>query len=289
MDLFDQMRTFARVVETGRIGAAAKSRGMSVAAVSRQLAALERELGTTLVVRSTRQLAITDAGRRWYEYCVGTLRGLEAARADMIESADVRGVVVISAPVSLGIARLMQPLEQLAREHPQLTVELRLQDHAVDLLGDGVDVALRVGMVLPDSSSLVAHKLTSFRRVALASSKYLRRRGTPKHPSELATHDLLVHTQVAASFTRWVFSKRAETVELQPSARLRSSSPAVLREWARSGAGITLIPSWIADDLVRVLSDWDTPELSAYALYRAEARNTPRLRVVVETLARALW
>lgn len=287
MDLFDQMKTFVRVVETGRLGAAAKSRGLSLAAVSRQLAALEQELGAQLVVRTTRQLAVTDAGRRWYQYCVGTLSGLATARADVAEGAEVRGVVVVSAPVSFALALLVQPLERLARKHPQLGIELRPQDHAIDLLGDGVDIAVRVGMTLPDSTSVVAHKLSTFRRALVASPTYLRRRGTPKHPEELMRHELLVHTQAAQSFTRWQFSRGDERVEIQPPARLKSSSPVVLREWAQSGAGIALIPDWFSGELTRVLVDWLTPEITGYAIMRAETRGAPRIRVVVEALAEA--
>jgi DNA-binding transcriptional LysR family regulator len=285
MDLFEQMSTFVRVVETGRLGTAAKSRGLSLAAVSRQLTALERELGTSLVIRSTRQLAITEAGRRWYQYCVSTLSGLAQARADMAEGPVARGTVVVSAPMSFGIALLVEPFERLAREQPQLTVELRLQDHAVDLLGEGVDIAVRAGMTVPDSTSLIAHKLAAFRRTAVASAMYLRRRGRPKHPSELAHHELLVHTQASTSFTRWQFSKGEQQIELEPRARLKSSSPVVLREWAERGAGIALIPDWFAGQLVPVLTDWLTPEISVHAIHRAEARSTARIRVVLQALS----
>lgn len=288
MDLFDQMRTFVRIVDTGRLGAAAKSRGLSIAAVSRQLAALEDDLGTVLVVRSTRRLALTDSGRRWYQYCATALNELDAARADVADGAEARGTVVVSAPVSFGFVLVAPAVEQASRGHPGLTIELRLQDHAINLLGDGVDIAVRVGMVLPDSSSVVAHRLITFRRAVLGSADYLRRRGTPKHPNDLAKHALLIHTQASASFTRWQFTNGSEQVEIYPKSRLQSTSPVVLREWARSGAGITMIPDWFAGDLKRVLTDWPTPEITAYAIHRAEARGAAKIRVVLDALAEAV-
>lgn len=288
MDLLDQMKTFVRIVDTGRLSAAAKDQGLSVAAVSRQLAALERDLGTSLVVRSTRQIAITDTGRRWYQHCSRILSEVEAARADVGDSDEVRGSVVLSAPISYGLAHLVSRIEQLARVHPQLSVELRLQDHAIDLLGDGVDIAVRVGMALPDSTSFVAHRLVTFRRAALASAAYLRRRGTPKHPDDLARHELLSHSRASASFTRWRFERDGETVEITPRARLASTSPLVLRDWALSGAGIALIPEWLAGDLRRVLTGWTTAPITAYALHRSEARDMARIRVVVAALAEGM-
>jgi len=194
----------------------------------------------------------------------------------------------VSAPVSFGFVLLAPAIEQVSREHRGLTVELRLQDHAINLLGDGVDVAVRVGMVLPDSSSVVAHRLITFRRAALASADYLRRHGTPKHPNDLAKHALLIHTQASASFTRWQFARGGEQVEIYPTSRLQSTSPVVLREWARAGAGITMIPEWFAGELKHVLTDWPTPEITAYAIHRAEARGAAKIRVVVAAIVNAI-
>lgn len=285
MDLHDQMRTFVRIIDTGRLAGAAKTRGMSLAAVSRQLSALEDDLGATLIVRSTRHLSVTDSGRRWYRYCVAALRELEVARADVSERDTVSGSVVVSAPASIGLAILVQVVDQLTRAHPALTVELRLEDHSVSLLGDGVDIAVRVGMPLPDSTSIVAHKLFSFRRALVTSRAYLRKHGTPRHPDELSNHELLAHTRASSSFTRWSFTKGDQTIEVEAKARLQSTSPLALREWAQRGAGITLIPDWFGGDLPRVLGDWVTPEISAYAMFRTETRSAGRMRVVLAALA----
>ena len=288
MNLLDQMKTFARIVETGHLSTAAKNLGLSVAAVSRQLGALERDLGTTLLVRSTRKLAVTDSGRRWYEHCARILRELDSARSDVAEGQGVRGRVVVSAPASFSIAYLASALRALQKEHPDLQLELRPEDQAIDLVGDGVDIAVRAGMSLPDSASIIARRLASFRRLAVASRAYLRRRGTPKHPRDLLGHDLLLHTRAFASFTRWRFERGEDAVELEPTSHLGSSSPIILRQWALDGAGIALLPSWFAGDLSVLLPTWSTPSIDVHALHRTEVRGAPRIRVVLDALAGAM-
>lgn len=290
MDLFEQMRTFTRVVEAGSLSAAARDRGLSLAATSRQLGALEAELGATLIVRTTRRLQITEPGRRWYEHCVRVLASLEDARADVAERGAVRGTVVISAPITLGVACVVPRLERLAREHPRLVVDLRLEDHPIDLVADNVDVAVRGGLAPPDSPSVIAHDLGAFRRVAVAAPAYLARRGTPKHPSELARHDILVQHGLSSTFSAWRFVRGDELVEVRAEGRLHSTAPMVLRDWAAAGAGIALLPQWLvpkgrAAPLRRILPEWTTPEIGSWALHRIELRGARRIRVTVEALS----
>lgn len=281
VDLFDQMRTFVRIVETGSLSAAARGRKLSLAAVSRQLSALEGELEASLVARSTRRLQITPSGQRWYEHCVRMLRELELARADVADSPEPRGVVTISAPVAFGMAHVVPRLERLQREHPGLEIELRLQDQLIDLVGEATDIAVRVGSAPPDSASVIARPLLEFRRNPVASRSYLRKHGVPRHPSELAGHAGL--GQVGAG--PWRFARDGEVVEVSPAARLRSSSPSVLREWAVAGAGIALLPSWlVGDGLVVLFEDWTTPSAHVWALHRVGLRAATRVRAVLDAL-----
>lgn len=292
MDLVDQMRTFVRIVDAGSLSKAARAQRLSLAAVSRQLTALEAELGTQLVVRTTRRLRVTPSGQRWYAHCARLLRDLEDARADVAEGGAPRGSVVVSAPITLGLEHVVPRLERLARKHPRLDIDLRLEDHVVDLVAEGVDVAVRGGIAPPDSSSIVAHEVLAYRRVAVASPAYLERRGTPRHPRDLESHDALVQRNLAAVFTEWRFDRDGETVAVRPRARLSSTAPIVLREWALAGAGIALLPEWLAPRssraLRRVLGDdgWTTPVVRGWALHRVEVRGAPRIRAVVDALAR---
>jgi DNA-binding transcriptional LysR family regulator len=289
MDLLDQMQTFVRIVSAGSLSAAARARGLSLAAVSRQLATLERELDATLVVRSTRRLNVTEAGTRWYEHCARLLREVEDAKADVSDRDDVRGTVVISAPITFGSYYAVPRIEALARANPRLHVDLRLEDHVIDLVGDGVDIAIRAGVAPPDSASVIAHPLMSFRRVCVAAPTYLRRRGKPEHPRELEQHDTLGQHGLAAAFTRWRFERADEALEVTPHPRLRASSPMVLRDWALAGAGIALLPEWAVGDDERalrvLLRDWHTPEIHAWALHRVEVRGAPRIRAATLALS----
>lgn len=278
------MTTFARIVETGSLSAAARASRLSLAAVSRQLAALEAELGVSLVVRTTRRLQVTDAGRRWYAHGVRLLHDLDAARADLAADAAPRGRVVVSAPVTAGLAHVVPRLERLARRHPQLEVDLRLEDHVVDLVGDAVDLAVRAGVAPPDSASIIAHPLTHFRRVLVAAPAYLRRRGKPRHPHDLVHHDALVATSATRATPVWRFTRDGDTLEIQPRARLRCNAPLALRDWAAAGAGVAVLPAWLAGTLVPLLPDWSIPTVPLWALHRVELRTAPRLRAVLSAL-----
>lgn len=283
MDLLDRMATFVRIVDTGSLSSAARATGLSPAAVSRQLAALEDELGAALIVRSTRRLRVTEAGQRWYQHCLRLRRELDDARAELGEASAPAGRVAISAPITVGLAQVVPRLEALARRHPRLQVELRLEDHAVDLIGDAVDLAVRAGLAPPDSGSVIAHPLTTFRRVVVAAPAYLRKHGRPRHPRELAEHDGLLLGPAP-----WRFSRADERIEVTPRARLRCSAPLALQTWAAAGVGVALLPDWlVAGDrrLVALLSDWDTPEVPIWALHRLELRGAPRIRAVIDALA----
>lgn len=282
MDLYDQLRTYVRIVETGSLSAAARDRRLSLAAVSRQLSALEADLGASLVVRTTRKLQITPGGRRWYAHCVRLLRELEDARADVAERGAVRGELRISAPVTLGLAIVVPRLERLARAHPHLEIELRLEDHVVDLVGDAVDLAVRGGIAPPDSASVIAHPLARFHRVVVAAPAYLKRHGTPRHPRELVRHAGLVQTGAP----HWRLARGDEVHEVTPRAHLRSTAPVALRDWAAAGAGLALLPEWLVTaPLRRVLPGWQSPPIAFWAIHRVELRGAPRIRAAIEALA----
>jgi len=285
MNLIDQMRTFVRVIDAGSLSAAARRTRMSAAAVSRQVSALEADLGATLIVRSTRHLQITDAGQRWYQHCVRMLRELEDARAEVSAAGAPVGKVTISAPATLGLWHVVPRLEALSRRYPRLEIELRLEDAVIDLVSEGVDLAVRAGLTLPDSTSLIATPLIEFDRIAVAAPAYLKRRGTPRHPRELARHDCI--GQLAPS-VRWRFRRGDELVELTPWARLRCGTPFALRDWAVAGAGVALVPAWSIEgyrgQLRRLFADWTIARIKVWALQRVELRGLPRIAAVVDAL-----
>ena len=291
VDLVAQMRTFVRIVEGGSLSAAARRLRLSLPAVSRQLAALEEELGAPLVVRSTRRLHVTEAGRRYHEHCLRVLRDIHEVRDDLRGDGRVRGTLVVSASLTYGSIAIAPRLPALAGRHPDLTIELRLEDHLVDLVGD-VDVAVRAGATPPDRADLVAHPLVMMERILVAAPRLLRKHGTPRAPADLAPLPKLGQVTPSGVLVGWELVAAKEHTTVSPrDSRLRSNAPLTLRDFAMQGAGVAFLPSWlVAEDLAagrlrRVLPAWSSGPMPAFALYRTELRGAPRLRVLLAALA----
>lgn len=291
MDLFAQMSTFVRVVEGKSLSAAARSGHLSLPAVSRQLQALEADLGATLIVRSTRQLHVTEAGRQWYEHCVRVLAETDEAKA-ALRSNSVRGRLVVSASLTFGSLEVAPRLLKLVERHPLLDVDLRLEDHLVDLVGEGVDVALRAGSPPPDSTGVVAHPVMVMDRILVAAPRWLRKHGTPKTLTDVSASQCIVQTPLAGSVVRWLLRHHQDQQEhvIEVRGRLRSNAPLTLRDFCVQGAGIAYLPSWLVHDdlatgrLRRVLPQWAAPPLTAWAIHRAELRGAARVRAFLDAM-----
>jgi DNA-binding transcriptional LysR family regulator len=291
MDLLEGMATYVRVVEAGSLAAAARQLRVTASAVSRQMTMLEEELRVPLLVRSTRRMAITTAGQRYYERCLRVLRDVEEAqavgRADRLE-----GPLVVTTPVTLGLTRVAPHLASLMKQHPLLRVDLRLEDRVVDLAFEGVDVAIRVGSLPPDSADLVAHRLFAFQRVVVASPEYLRQRGEPETPEALASHDALVYS-LGSGGEIWSLRDEQREVCVPVNVKFRVNAPHALRELAVRGVGLTLLPEWfVAEELgrrtlTRVLADWQTAPVVVNAIHRTDRRGMARVRALIDHLRAA--
>ncbi len=292
MDLLARMATFVRIVDGKSLSAAARAQRLSLAAVSRQLRALEDELGASLIVRSTRKLHVTDAGRQWYTHCVRVLRELDEARATIGSTGSVRGTLVISASLTFGTIVIVPQLARLVERHPHLVIDLRLEDQLVDLVGEGIDVAVRAGSPPPDSTAYVAHPIFSMDRILVAAPRWLRKHGTPREPAQLARHACLVQVTPAGAIVRWQLRCGSDDETVEVRGHVRSNAPVALRDLAVDGGGIAYLPDWLveadlaAGRLHRVLPAWASSSHTAWAIYRAELRGAPRLRAFLEALPR---
>jgi DNA-binding transcriptional LysR family regulator len=297
MDLLAQMATFVRVVEGKSLSAAARAQRLSLPAVSRQLRALELELGTALLVRSTRRLHVTDAGQQWYERSKRVLAEIEDARQEMrATSHGVAGRLVVSASLSFGTTVIVPRLTKLAQQHPHLIVDLRLEDHLVDLVAEGVDIAVRAGPPPPDSTALVAQPLFTMERVLVAAPRWLRKHGTPREPEQLRGEPCLLQVTVAGVDVPLSLRRPGRTEEpltVRVSGPLRTNAPTALCSLALEGAGVAYLPDWLvaphlaAGTLRRVLPAWSSPPITAWALYRAEHRGTARHRAFLAALPKS--
>lgn len=292
MDLLAQMATFVSVVEGKSLSAAARAQRLSLPAISRQLRALETDLGVSLIARSTRQLRVTDAGRAWYEHCRRVLAQVEEARQTVRGKRGAHGRLVVSASLTFGASVIVPCLPALAERHPHLTVDLRLEDQLVDLVAEGVDVAVRAGSPPPNSTAVVAHPIFSMQRLLVASPRWLRKHGAVREPAELARHACLIQVTPSGTVIPWSLSREgnAEATLVDVQGQLRTNAPSALRDLALAGAGIAYLPDWVvATDieqgtLRRLLPHWASAPITAWAVYRAELRGAARLRAFLDAL-----
>lgn len=287
MDFLGRARTLVRVVEAGSLSSAARSLGLSLAAVSRQISSLEEELGAPLLVRTTRSSTLTDAGTRFYEHASRLVRDADAARASVRPDSAIGGRVVLSTSVTLGVLRVVPATSKLLGSHPALELELRLEERAADVISEGVDIALRAGLVLPDTTRLVAQPVATFQRTLVASPAYLRRNGTPRTVAALASHAAVLGT---SSTARWEMGEDGETRHVTVAPRLRVDTLLGIRAAAVAGLGVALLPDFVvtseldAGALRALLPAATIAPVMAHALYRIEARGTPRIDAIVAHL-----
>jgi DNA-binding transcriptional LysR family regulator len=297
MDLLAQMATFVSVVEGKSLSAAARAQRLSLPAVSRQLRALEADLGTSLIVRSTRRLHVTDAGVQWYDHCRRTLRDIESARDAIRGSKTVRGTLVVSASVTFGSEVIRPQLMRLLERYPELSIDLRLEDQLVDLVGEGVDVAVRAGSPPPDSTAVFAEPLAQMTRVLVAAPRWLRKHGTPRDPAQLPRYECLVQVTPSGTIIRWALARAShpeQTASVEVHGRLRTNTPTALRDLAIEGAGLAFLPDWLVapalaqNKLRRVLPDWSSLPITAWAVYRKELRGNARLKAFIDAMPKRL-
>lgn len=289
MDQLGALATFVRVVDAGSLSAAARSLPSSLTSVSRQISALEEHYGTQLLLRTTRQLALTDDGRILYERAklvLGELREVEAtlSRARHEPSGRIR----ISAPTLMGRLLVAPLLAEFLRRYPSLTVDLLLLDRAVDMVEEDIHLALRVGH-LPESQ-LVARKLADLKMIVCASPGYLERRGVPQGPADLSRHDCLVFSDTPG-VAQWRFKTGAKTERrFRIAGRLWMNSLDSLVSAAKAGSGIVRVPSWqveadlAAGDLRRILLEYEPPPTPLHLLFQPSRPASPKTRVFVDYL-----
>ncbi len=262
MDRLEAMSILLAAIEAGSLSAAARRLGMPLATVSRKVSDLESHLRSRLLVRSTRRLALTDAGRSYVDACRRVLDEVaEAERAASGEYRAPRGDLVVAAPVVLGRLHVLPIVVDFLKAHPQIDVRLALADRIAHLLDEHIDVAVRIGK-LPDSR-YVALRVGSIRPVVCASPAYFAARGTPKRPADLAGHDCITFEGISAA-AAWNFAgRKAQSVRVH--SRLCVSTAEAAIDAAVAGLGITRVLSYQAEQALRsgalqlALQSYETP------------------------------
>lgn len=285
------MMTFVRIADAGNISRAARSLSLSVPMASRHLRWLEEELGVPLMRRTTRRVDLTEAGQELLTRARVILAGVEDLRTTIRPGRGVSGRIVLSVPTSLGLGRIAPLMPALLDAHPRLRVDLRFEDRAVDLIEDGIDIAIRVGRPPPDSPFVVARRLTSFERVVCASPKLLAKLGQIDSVAKLAELPCVVH---GAPPTVWEFETPDGPVSIVVDGRLRTNNLLAVRDAALAGVGIAWLPSWLvkadlrARRLKPALTQGKLAPLDVYGLFHTQARGATAVGAVLDYLSSEL-
>lgn len=291
MDRFGAMEAFVRVVETGSFSAAARLLNVGQPAISKTVAQLEERLGVRLLMRSTRGLSPTEAGQSFYDRAKRAIE--EADEAELVArgaGAGLRGRLRVTSAVTFARLHVLPRLSAFLATHPDLVIDLVLDDRIVDLVEEGVDVALRMGK-LGDASSLTARRLASAPHYVLGTPCYFARAGIPASPAELTAHAAIIYAREGGN---WSFRQGATEVSVNVSGQLRVSAAEGVRAAVLADMGLAVASAWMfspelaSGAVQRVLSDWSLPPIDLWAVYPTGRMPGAKARAFVGFLAKEL-
>ena len=290
---FEAWAIFARVAARGSFGRAAEDLGLSKATVSKAVARLEARIGTPLFHRTTRRLSLTECGRIAVPNAERILGAGEDAEVEAVaQSAAPRGVVRLAAPMSFGLEHVAPLLPDFFAAYPDVSVDMELSDHAVDLIGGGFDLALRIATL--SDSRLKVRRLCRVKRLLVGAPSYFARAGRPAHPRDLAGHACLGYAYLA-SRDRWRFlNEGGEEATVSPSGPLRANNADALTPSLMAGLGLAVQPEFIvwkdlaAGRLESVMTDWSPPPIALNVVTPPGALRPPRVTALIEFLVRRL-
>ena len=286
MDRLAAMEAFVVVVDTGSFSAAARRLNVGQPAVSKMVAQLEDRLGVKLLLRTTRGLTATEAGLNYYERARRSIE--EADQAELsarTAGSSLTGRLRICAAVTFARIHLIPRLPEFLARHPELEMDVVLDDRNIDLVQEGIDVALRMGRLV--DSTLTARRIASCPHAVLATPSYFARSGEPAKPGDLAGHEAVIHDQRGGGLA-WTFQRDGAQIAVKLNGRLRVSAAEGLRAAVLANAGLAIVSEWmfapeIADGTVKVvLKDWELPRIDLWAVSPAGRTATVKARTFTE-------
>lgn len=286
MDRIDAMQAFVTVADLQGFAPAARKLGMSPSGVTRLIAALEERLGARLLQRTTRQVTLTDAGARYLERARRILSDVEEAEnAAEGERTRPGGRLVVSAPNGFGRLHVSPVVSAYLQRYPEVSADLRLSDRMINLVEEGVDLAVRIGH-LPDST-LVARHVGEMRRIVVASKEYLERRGEPRTPEAIAEHDT-IHFGAMTAEPEWRFVADGREVRITSTPRFASNSADAAIQYAEAGGGLTRVLAYQAADSLKagrlriVLAPFAPPALPIHIVYPTSRLLSAKVRTFID-------
>lgn len=285
MDRFHLMQLFARIVESGSFSAVARELGMIQPTVSKQMTALEEKLGARLLNRTTRRLSLTDAGREYYERCQQILDEVQEMETEVTGLQNrPTGTLRVNTPVAFGNVHMLPLILAFRRKYPGVAVDLSLDDRYVDLVQEGIDVAIRFGEL--GDSQLVARHVGSSASICVASPEYLAAHGTPKMPSDLRDHQCITYTYLFSN--EWPFDSPDGAQSIKVHGDFRANSGMTIRSAALEGAGIASVPAFLIREdvetgrLVQILSQFAPGPIRISAVYPSARLLSRKVKLFVD-------
>jgi DNA-binding transcriptional LysR family regulator len=279
----EDIQAFVAVADAGGLTPAASRLGVSKSIVSRRIARLEKSLHAQLLTRTTRGTALTQAGASFREHATRIAAEADAARDAVSPDGKVRGRLRVSAPLSFGATHFAPVLAELCSRHPELEIQASYSDRTVDLVAEGFDAAIRLGIL--DDSNLVARHIASFGGRLVASPNYLERRGTPRTPEDLGSHDAVNRVN-----EEWPLLHDGQVIRIRPRARFTADNGAALVPAVLAGLGIALLPDFLISDhvasgaLVALLPEYPMPEAGVYVIRPPGGSASCKVRVLIDIM-----
>ncbi|HWA12783.1 MAG TPA: LysR family transcriptional regulator [Burkholderiales bacterium] len=286
MDRLMAMEVFVRIVETGSFSAVAREMGMTQPTVSKQLTALEKKLRTRLLNRSTRQLSLTEAGSAYYESSKRIIDTVREAEGNLgILQTQLTGVLRVNSSIGLGQTYLGPLLLKFQDAHPGLSLDLSYADRFVDLVEEGIDVAIRIGKL--NDSTLAARRIGSSQRCVIASPAYLEKHGRPRVPADLVNHNCLLYAYLSTG-NEWTFQGPGGEIRVKVSGNFRANNGEAIRQAVFANLGIAVSPDWLIQHeleqgrLVAILEDFAPPPAEINAVYPSARHVSAKVRAFTE-------
>jgi len=283
LDLITCIKSFVRTVETGSFSAVAREMDTTQPTISKQIAALEEYLDVQLLVRSTRKVSLTDEGMRFYERCQPVLEALFEAESSVGKRQNPSGILRINCSVAFGQMQVLPRLKRFLDRYPDIKIDLTLSDHFVDLVGEGIDLAIRIGK-FPDPN-LISQPIGTFRFVVVASAAYLEKFGEPQVPTDLLHHNCIVYTRQSTG-NEWHFRGTTVTV----SGNLQVNNSMALREAVLAHIGVGSAPMWtfnneLQNRLVKViLTEYEPEPIPIQVVYRRGRFQSAKIKCFIDFL-----
>ncbi|SDJ17022.1 DNA-binding transcriptional regulator, LysR family [Ferrimonas sediminum] len=292
MDQLGAMRAFIRVVQTGSFSSTAREQNTSQATISKKVAALEHKLGVKLLTRSSRELSLTQVGSAYYDKCVAIIGELDEAESmARSQMALPQGIIRITAPVVFGHQVIAPVMGEFLALYPEIKVDLALSDKHVDLVSEGIDVAIRAKQL--EDSSLVARHLFDNPMLLVAAPEYLQQQGEPREPEELKRHNCLIYSMLK-KVNIWHFTQGEKTTSVQVRGNFQCDNGDAILHVALAGSGLAVLPLWMVDEhlisgrLQRVMPDFTPKPLPFNAIYPQNRYVPLKVRCFIDFLKQKL-